>query len=263
MAALIKRQFSASALWSRRVAYFSLVLLGVSAGAHRFDFITTPALLGVLIVVAILALCAIALAAVGISRLWRRGDKAGRNATAGILMALVALTPFMTAGVANFYFPELNDISTDLDRPPELALGEGTRGPLANPPEMPLPSQAAVQSQAYPDTIGRLFEAPPEQVAAAVLAEAEDRHWVTLDAPVFGEGIPELTYEFTARTLFFGFVADVAVRITGVSEASLVDMRSASRYGTHDFGDNARRIASFLAAVDARLKAIPPAQAGL
>ena len=257
MAALVERRFSHSALWSRRIGYFALVLLVVGALAHRYGFVETPAALGVLAVVFALALLALALAAVGFTRLWRRGDKAGRNALAGTVMALLALVPFGAAGVAYFIYPEVNDVSTDPTDPPRLALAEAERRPPMNPIKPPTPAQIDKQKQAYPEMTGRLFEAPAEQVAPAVLAEATDRGWTVRSAPEFTDGAGAVTMEFTAHTLVFGFPADVAVRVADETGATVVDMRSASRYGRHDFGDNARRIADFLTALDARLRAEP------
>ncbi|PZN55303.1 MAG: hypothetical protein DIU65_06395, partial [Proteobacteria bacterium] len=47
--------------------------------------------------------------------------------------------------------------------------------------------------------------------------------------------------------------ADVSVRISADAETTLVDMRSASRYGRHDLGDNARRIVVFLSELDSQI----------
>ena len=41
------------------------------------------------------------------------------------------------------------------------------------------------------------------------------------------------------------------IRITDEGDTCYVDMRSASRYGRHDLGDNAARITGFLTALDA------------
>ena len=45
--------------------------------------------------------------------------------------------------------------------------------------------------------------------------------------------------------------ADVSIRLTDEETSTYVDMRSASRYGDHDFGDNADRVAGFLSDLDA------------
>ncbi|HEX9906401.1 MAG TPA: DUF1499 domain-containing protein [Propylenella sp.] len=63
--------------------------------------------------------------------------------------------------------------------------------------------------------------------------------------------------EATASTPIFGFADDVVVRVRETPEGTRVDMRSASRIGEHDLGQNARRIKSFLAALDTKLQLEP------
>jgi uncharacterized protein (DUF1499 family) len=62
-----------------------------------------------------------------------------------------------------------------------------------------------------------------------------------------------ITVEARGRRL--GFVDDVSVRIWLDRNAQThADMRSASRHGILDFGNNARRIESFFVALDAQLE---------
>jgi len=56
--------------------------------------------------------------------------------------------------------------------------------------------------------------------------------------------------EAVARTPIMGFRDDVAVRIRGVGQGARVDVRSASRYGRHDFGTNAARVRVLLDDID-------------
>lgn len=65
------------------------------------------------------------------------------------------------------------------------------------------------------------------------------------------------TIEAKARTPVFGFEDDVVVRLVRSPEGTSVDMRSASRRGEHDLGQNARRIRAFLKDLDARLQPVP------
>ena len=65
---------------------------------------------------------------------------------------------------------------------------------------------------------------------------------------------PEIAaIEAVAPTLVFGFPDRVALRFRTGPGGTRVDMRSASAVGEHDLGQNARRIQSFLAALDAAL----------
>jgi hypothetical protein len=63
--------------------------------------------------------------------------------------------------------------------------------------------------------------------------------------------------EATAKTLVFGFEDAVAVRLQRTPEGTRVDMRSASRRGEHDLGQNARRIRAFLKGLDTKLQPPP------
>ncbi|MGT2467988.1 DUF1499 domain-containing protein [Mesorhizobium atlanticum] len=47
------------------------------------------------------------------------------------------------------------------------------------------------------------------------------------------------TINALARGFVLGLPADVAIRVTDDGEQVIVDMRSASRYGRYDLGDNA------------------------
>ena len=64
--------------------------------------------------------------------------------------------------------------------------------------------------------------------------------------------------EATDHTLIVGFPDDIVVRVEGGAGRSRIDVRSASRYGTFDFGQNASRVRKFLAEVQARAEATGP-----
>ena len=61
--------------------------------------------------------------------------------------------------------------------------------------------------------------------------------------------------EAVARTPIMGFRDDVVVRVRRDDDGARIDVRSASRYGRHDFGTNAARIRSLLEDIDDRLTA--------
>jgi uncharacterized protein (DUF1499 family) len=66
--------------------------------------------------------------------------------------------------------------------------------------------------------------------------------------------------EAVARTPILGFQDDFVIRLLRSPEGTRVDLRSASRRGAHDLGQNARRIRRFLADLDAVLQ--PEASGG-
>ena len=73
----------------------------------------------------------------------------------------------------------------------------------------------------------------------------ERRRWSVLDRRPPQARTPG-RIEATARTALFGFPDDVVVRITPLGQESRIDMRSASRFGAHDFGSNAQRVTAFM-----------------
>jgi hypothetical protein len=63
----------------------------------------------------------------------------------------------------------------------------------------------------------------------------------------------DIEIEAVAASLLFGFANDIAIAILSEEESTIVDMRSSSRYGPHDFGSNERIIRRFLADLDRAL----------
>ena len=57
------------------------------------------------------------------------------------------------------------------------------------------------------------------------------------------------------HTFLLRFPDDITVRLRPRTEGTRVDVRSASRYGSHDFGTNAARIQAFLEEVSAQAEA--------
>ena len=77
------------------------------------------------------------------------------------------------------------------------------------------------------------------------------------DAAIADAGNPlDIEIEAEAASMIFGFRHDIIIKIQSEEEATLVDMRSASRFGAHDFGSNAAIIEDFLADLDTALLGI-------
>ena len=53
-----------------------------------------------------------------------------------------------------------------------------------------------------------------------------------------------------ARTPILGFRDDVVVRVRATPDGARIDVRSASRYGRHDFGTNASRVRNLISDID-------------
>jgi hypothetical protein len=60
--------------------------------------------------------------------------------------------------------------------------------------------------------------------------------------------------EATDKSLMMGFTDDVVIQVKGDDAHAVIDVRSVSRYGLHDFGANAARIRALFAEVTTALE---------
>ncbi|MBN9035750.1 MAG: DUF1499 domain-containing protein [Rhizobiales bacterium] len=252
---LIERRASASAVWARRIAVFAAVLLVTSTAGHRFGPVPTLPFLWLLLIVAGLAVLALLLAAAGFARLWQRGDRGGRASVRATLIAILVLLPFGFAAWRVYALPQLADVTTDTANPPDFFLAPGLRTAEMNPLRAWSDPEPGAQAEAYPTVTGRRYTLPLDRMQEMVATAADDLGWKPEEPATLSADGREATIELAAPSLVFGFVSDVAVRIVDEGETSYVDLRSASRYGRHDLGDNAAKIARFLDDLDTVIQA--------
>lgn len=246
----LERRVSNATVWSRRVALFSVVLFLTAAVGHRFGFLTTPDFFPVLGMVAVFAVLALLFAVRALFLFWDHGGKGGGTLLFAILVALLVLTPFGITAFRGVSLPMLSDVSTDTDDPPELTIAAAQRADGMNNIEPFTPERRKLQQDNYPTATGRRYGAPIAQVAEVVRDVLDSRGWPIVSSTDFPPDATEITIEAEAKSPLLGFPADVAVRLIDEDTSTYVDMRSSSRYGPHDFGDNAARIALFLADLD-------------
>lgn len=101
----------------------------------------------------------------------------------------------------------------------------------------------------YPDVMPRQYPASKDRVFDAALhAVSRMPRWTLVSSrPEQGEIRVEVT------TRLFRFVDDVVVRCAEQNGVTVVNVRSASRVGRGDLGQNARNIRAFFEALDSQL----------
>ena len=225
--------------------------------AFRFDLIDTRSLFVLAPATWAFGLLAMILALLAFLKIWKDGLLGIGNAVRGFLFALVTLGIPIAGLVVGVQFPPLNDISTDLDDPPFFRTAPATRTQLMNVHGAISAEAAAKQHEAYPDIATRRFDVDTAHLFAAVRYVVKANEWDVIDeiAPVDVRGPARI--EAVARTFLLGFRDDIVIRLLPDDVGSRLDIRSASRYGQHDFGANAKRIRAFLAAVDRALIVAP------
>lgn len=259
MTARPSQRLARSAPWALRFAALPIPLLLLAALLHHYHLIDLAPLFATIGIAWALAAAALVLAALAFRAIWIDGAAGFRAAlSAAILAGIVLMLP--AAIIAEMiHFPRLADVSTDATDPPLFTVAPDAVT------MRPLPGERlrAEQAAAYPDIVARHYPLSPERVFQAVDALVAAQGWTVTDrrAPDTDNEVGWIEAE--GSTLVLALPVDVVIRVIGDEDGALVDMRSASRVGAHDLGDNARRIRDFLAALDGALQGVSEAEGGV
>ena len=231
----------------------TLAVIGVAAGimsgiGYRLDWWHFRTGIQMIKWSAYAGLLALALAVIGLafSRKTRLVVVAGVLAIIiGAIMVYIPLGLKQTADT----LPKIHDITTDVDNPPQFVAVAALRGANDHPVTYDGAEVAAQQKQAYPDLQPWATSADTQTVFAAAKKALEN---MGLEIVAANDG--DLHIEATDTTLLFGYKDDVVVRIVESGDGSVVDVRSKSRVGRSDLGENAKRIRTFLLELRSELK---------
>ena len=248
--------------WSARLSLFALTLVASAMVLHRVSVLTTPVALNLFGLGLMLAALGFSLGLYGATSIWIRGRNGAWGCAWGLLIggALwlwpAALAPTFMA------LPDISDITTDVTNPPRLTAAAKARAAGANTVTYPGQKNALLQAKAYPDLKTLVIPRPSEDVYELILDLVRGRRglgWkVAVEEPPQTRQNKPGVIEATDRTLILGFTDDIAIRIAGNDNEARVDIRSASRYGSHDFGANSARIRRFVRELSTRLDAAGP-----
>jgi len=249
------------AVWARRLALFALAAWILATVILRADLLEIVPALTALGGALTLAAAAVLLGIAGLAAIWREGLNGTGSAVAGIFVGLGLLAyPGYLAGKA-YRLPAISDITTDPADPPRLeALARVRPRQGSNSPIYPGAEVAAKQAAAYPEIEPLVLSATPQVVYETVYSIINRRRWRIVEARTPLPRRRDGHIEAVARTPIMGFRDDVVVRIRAEQDGTRVDVRSASRYGSHDLGTNAARIAALLEEIEAAIDALPAAR---
>jgi uncharacterized protein (DUF1499 family) len=244
---IIEEPISRAAVWSRRVAWFSLVVTVIAVALMRFQivellpgFVSLATGLG-------LALGAVGLALLAFVRIWTEGRRGVGAAAGGLLVAFVVLAWPGWHAVKALALPAINDVTTDTENPPAFARSrvalERRDGRI--PPDPP-PETRRRQREAYTQIAPLTLDLPPEESFELARRAALNRGWQVIEAVPPGGRVGLGRIEAIDRTFLLRMPDDITVRIRPRADGARIDVRSASRLGTHDLGQNAQRIRAYL-----------------
>jgi uncharacterized protein (DUF1499 family) len=238
------------AIWARGCAFFALAATVLSIIIVRSGILEIVPALATFAGALVFAVIAIVLAFGAFIVIWKDGLRGMGHCfgAIGIGLALVAYPAYL--GVRAYQLPMINDISTDALDPPRFDVLARLR-PRGTVEYAGLYA-AEQQRKAYPDVEPLSVAAAPIGAYDAALAVIVKRKWrIVVDRPPLPrrDGL----IEAVARTPIMGFREDVSLRVRREDDGTRIDVRSASRYGRHDFGSNASRIKGLLEDIDDRL----------
>ena len=255
------------ARWSNRLALFGVLVVIAAAVLHRAAGLPTPVALNLFAVGLASAAGAMLCGLIAAIQIWHGGRTGAWNVGWGLILSTVLFAWPAAYWQLGRNLPRINDISTDLYYPPKFNALVVERSASANPAAYPGERFAREQAQAYPDLHSVTVDRPADEAFEIVVDLVRSRrglNWrIVAEEPPVARGNKPGMIEAVERTLVLGFYDDIAIRIESQGRQSKIDIRSASRYGSHDFGQNASRVRRFVRELQSRLDlAIPGGIAG-
>jgi len=238
------------AMWSRRLALFAIAVVLLAIVIVNLGFLDPVPAIATLAGALFFAFAAILLAFGGFVVIWRHGSRGLGLAVSALAIGLAMLAYPGFLAYRFYRLPPINDITTDMADPPRFEAVSRLRPRGANPLAYPGPEVAAQQRRAYADIEPLIVSVSPQEAYDAALAVMTKRKWRVIETRAPQAGRREGRIEAVARTPIMGFRDDVVVRIRPDEDGARIDVRSASRYGRHDFGANASRIRSLVSDID-------------
>jgi len=243
---IIEEPISAAAIWARRLALFSAAL-GLCAilltRNGMIDRASTFALMGAVIIAACLALLLSGTAAVVI---WQTGRRGIGPMVSGFFICVCVLSyPLYLASKAAL-LPQMNDVSTDLINPPHFSSTANARMMRQGREHEDTSLQwRDEQRRAYPDVQPIVIDVESDEAFQLVQKTALARGWHIVEQTPPSKLNPISHIDAIAKSLVMGFADDITIRMTPLQGQTRIDLRAASGFGKHDFGDNAHHIIKF------------------
>jgi uncharacterized protein (DUF1499 family) len=167
------------------------------------------------------------------------------RAVVGTVLSIFVAFPVLVIILNSLKYPPINDITTDIDNPPEFEHATGLPANQGRDMKYDKPKYAERQSSGYGKLEPLKVASDPDATFAKVEAVAKQMpSWeVTAEYP------RTRSLEGICTSGLFHFQDDFVIQVRPASDGagSLIEMRSKSRDGLGDFGVNYKRIKSFLA----------------
>jgi uncharacterized protein (DUF1499 family) len=244
---IIEEPFSRPAKWSPTLAWFALAVTALAVLLIRFgriDYQSGFIALGAGIVIALLA---VAFSFVGFIRIWQEGRRGLGSAIKGLIVAMLVLAYPGFMALQALTRPAITDVSTDTDDPPAFSRSRAALQARDGrvPPDVP-PEAREMQRASYVQIAPLTLDIGPDEAFAIVRKAAENLGWQVVEAVPPGGRVGLGRLDAIDRSLILKVPYDITIRVRPRVDGTRIDIRSASRFGSHDLGANAGHIRDFL-----------------
>jgi uncharacterized protein (DUF1499 family) len=244
------------ARWSSRIAVFSASLVMVGVVLHRLTSFPTKVAVNLFAVGAAGGGLAILAGLIALIQIWHRGHGGAGKAAVGILLPVLMMAWPLTFVPAFMNLPRIYDVTTDTAAPPRFVALAKMRTGDANSAVYPGETFAQEQQKAYPDLRTYVLDRGVEEAYELVEEIVRKLKWkIASSDPPTVKPLKGGVLEATDLTPVIGFPDDVIIRVEGSATRSRIDLRSSSRFGVADGGQNATRVRKFLAELQSRTDA--------
>lgn len=244
---LLEEPVTRAGMYARSVAVFSVIVSAVGVVLIRHPDAETGPAIAVLVSGLLLSVLALLLAAFACVRVWRDGARGVGAAFVGVAISIMLLAYPAYAGLRGLRLPAINDVSTDTEQPPAFSRSSvafAARGG-EYPPE-PAPAMREAQREAYSQIAPLTLDIEPEQAFDLARKAAINRKWQIVEAIRPGGRMGNGRIEAIAHSRLLNLPADLTVRIKPRADGVRIDVRSATRNNTRDFGANAEHVRDYL-----------------
>ncbi len=273
------------AFLARRLAFFAVLLLVATVVVFRRGGIGFDAFAVLVQVVGGFAAAAFGLALLSLARVWRKGHAGGGTALAALFVSAIVGAPFLAAAVIGYGTPperaaETAGMAIPADaspRPPDAEKVEGAIEGRTFPvraSQLYAAARTALGDSGWTVSGVETAEpldaieaddggAPPAGAATIPIPRSRDETTVAVTGdeeepaaaadPLDRPEAAQYRIKAVAASPILALPSDVEIRIEEDEDQAYLDLRSVSRFGRRDFGQNRRFIESFLARVDAAM----------
>jgi uncharacterized protein (DUF1499 family) len=246
------------AIWARRMAGFAFLASFLAVIIVRSGLLEIRPALATFAGALVIAIVALLLALAAFVVIWMEGLAGMGAALSAMAISIVLLAYPAYLGLKAHRLPWIYDLTTDPIDPPRFEALSRLRPRDANPVTYPGLYAAEQQRTAYPDVGPLGTNATPQAAYDAALAVVNKRRWRIVDARAPQAGRREGHIEAVARTPIMGFRDDVVIRVRAEPDGTRIDARSASRYGSFDFGTNASRLRGLMSDIEEAIRTQKP-----